>query len=388
MVAEKDKNELEPDPEDISNDETKSISGHGTSQAKYGDQNESDENIGDSFERLKKAIDTNKEEIKRSVGEVTSAALDDEESDMVAPAYLPVYTIKVNQMHIPIIIELVASIFLAWIIYIIAGFQSIIPKENAGEGVFTGVLFIIMGAVSSFLIYYIVKKRGENALKIIMGVSFFFLTFMLLWFFGDNIIYITGVDVETFYLLNNIYFVICGILATILIYRYFGEKMGVIEKNIFVLMEGVLIGVFLAVIMPTWTAVTMLIGFALWDIISVKRGPIKKIFEVINDIDIDAQREYYRQISEENNIMEKDEWMESEIEIGIGDIAFYSMLFAHFFIISGDFLYPIMGGVGVLIGAFLTLRGLMKNRIMPGLPLSIFIGLGLIGLTYLIKLIL
>ena len=74
--------------------------------------------------------------------------------------------------------------------------------------------------------------------------------------------------------------------------------MGVIEKNIFVLMEGVLIGVFLAVIVPTWTAVTMLIGFALWDIISVKRGPIKKIFEVINDIDIDAQREYYRQISE------------------------------------------------------------------------------------------
>ena len=92
---------------------------------------------------------------------------------------------------------------------------------------------------------------------------------------------------------------------------------------------------------------------------------------------------------------------EIEIEIGSGDLIFYSALVAHVFINTGAWLktvttspflltfglWFITGLVifGVLFGAYLTLRQLPQNkRILPALPFSMFIGLAMYGLGTLI----
>jgi hypothetical protein len=80
-------------------------------------------------------------------------------------------------------------------------------------------------------------------------------------------------------------------------------------------------------------------------------------------------------------------------DLGIGDLVFYSMLAAH--PLSPSFAFFYAGGIvdkfgllslwlislvtiiGVLIGFFITIRLLRSNTMLPGLPISI--GLGLTG---------
>ena len=138
-----------------------------------------------------------------------------------------------------------------------------------------------------------------------------------------------------------------------------------------------MIGAFMGFAMPLWTTIVLLIGVSIWDIISVKRGPIRGIMEIMGQIQPDEVRNFT-----------KEDFENAEIQIGIGDIAFYSMLTSGCLIntgkiaISGTQLIPlgsilvtIIAAIGILIGAFITIRALRKNAILPGLPLSILIGL-------------
>ncbi|MHA1220863.1 MAG: hypothetical protein ACTSQB_03950, partial [Candidatus Heimdallarchaeota archaeon] len=63
------------------------------------------------------------------------------------------------------------------------------------------------------------------------------------------------------------------------------------------------------------------------------------------------------------------------IELGLGDLAFFGMLFS-FALIKLGFFSAISAFIGVIIGAVITIKLLEKAKMMPGLPISI--GLGLI----------
>jgi len=127
----------------------------------------------------------------------------------------------------------------------------------------------------------------------------------------------------------------------------------------------------------------MLIGISLWDIISVKKGPIKSIMENV----VKKNPEVDKQIKlERYEILDIED---ADIEIGIGDLAFYSVLssFSIVFPLFNNREYSIvltsllLTSIGILIGTFLTVLALKKNKILPGLPLSIFIGLSLFFIT-------
>jgi presenilin-like A22 family membrane protease len=148
-------------------------------------------------------------------------------------------------------------------------------------------------------------------------------------------------------------------------------------RNIYVISIGTLIGAFMGIAMPLWTTIVLLIGVSIWDFISVKRGPIKGIMEIMGNVDPDAVRN-----------LSKEDFDQAEIQIGIGDIAFYSMLTSGCLIATntsiipgtqltmlGSIIVTVFTAMGILIGAFITIRALRKNAILPGLPLSIFIGL-------------
>jgi hypothetical protein len=130
----------------------------------------------------------------------------------------------------------------------------------------------------------------------------------------------------------------------------------------------------------------MLIGISIWDIISVKKGPIKKIMESTGNIDPDFEKKV---ASGEIQLADLED---SDLEIGIGDLAFYSMLASHTLIASlfltENWIFALLATiaaiVGIILGSKLTIRALEHNKILPGLPLSIFIGIGLVGIMVLI----
>ncbi len=288
---------------------------------------------------------------------------------------LPVFRVTAKYFVVPIIVAIILAGILAYITFYNAGIQiSAVPfsEEEFGQiggALFNGIFFTAIAGVSSFIILFLVKKRGLNALHAILSGTFLFLGVILIIFFGDGVLVIFALPVESFYVLV----VIGGVVGFLLTYIFHSDKFSSRAKNAVILIFGVLIGAFMGVIMPTWTTMMILIGISFWDIISVRRGPIKKIFQLFDP----EMQELEQKGTEKPAILSREEFKEASMEIGIGDIAFYSLLASHALISTDSILVWGFTTLGVLIGAMWTLRLIRKNKMLPGLPLSIFIGIAL-----------
>lgn len=80
-------------------------------------------------------------------------------------------------------------------------------------------------------------------------------------------------------------------------------------------------------------------------------------------------------------------------DLGLGDLVFYSMLGATAFM-HGARYFPALGllapwipfvavSLGVMAGLVLTIKLLERNYMMPGLPISTFLGLGILAAVHL-----
>jgi hypothetical protein len=295
---------------------------------------------------------------------------DDEEA-----FHMPVFRVKAKFFLVPVIVSIALAGLLAYITYYSAGIQitaTVFSEQQygtAGSAVLNGVFFFVIAAISSVLIVLIVKRRGINSLRVIMTVTFLFLGVVLFIFFGQGVLVIFNLPDFSFFVL----IAISGVLGVFMAYVFYVQKFSIQSKNVVILAFGILIGAFMGIIMPTWTTMAILIGISLWDIISVRRGPIKQLFQLI---DPEFQETEAGQAPEFEPIP-KDVFWQAAMEIGIGDIAFYSMLASQSLISTNSLFVWALTTIGILIGAFWTLRLIRKNKILPGLPLSIFIGIGM-----------
>ncbi len=309
------------------------------------------------------------------------------EKDFV-PHFLPTYRISSKFYALPIILVVIIAGILSYLTYIEAGIQidgGYLSEEEFGAlgGILNGVIFTIMAAASAFLIIYLVKKRGIDVLKYVFGLSFGFLSFFLSLFFSSIILYLLFIQfpespslVYTYNSFVNILLPIyVGIFTLFLLYGYFTSK-SIFTKNIIVLYMGLLVGASMGVLMPLWTTLAILIGISIWDIFAVlyKKGPIKEM------IDIASQGDANKDLTKKD-IQEKIESGEavydtSKLEIGIGDLAFYSMLTSSALIQANSVIVMILTAIAIIIGTGITIMGLKRNKILPGLPISIFLGIG------------
>jgi len=118
-----------------------------------------------------------------------------------------------------------------------------------------------------------------------------------------------------------------------------------------------LIGVFLGVSIPYFTAITLLLALSIYDVISVYKGPIGKIVEKAKLEEFTGAVFTYKNLT-----------------VGVGDIVFYSMLISN--VIANLGFYPYIGAAaGILIGAYAALKMLEKREVFPGLPLALVLGL-------------
>jgi len=315
------------------------------------------------------------------------------------PHFFPTYRISRKFYPLPIIIVVILAGLLAYATYVLAGIQiegGYVSEEQYGAtaGLINGIIFTVMAAISSFIIIFIVKRKGIEVLKYIFGIIFGFITFTLTVFFGQILLFLifynmpeTELVITSYYISNYILLFGTGALTLLMIYKYF-TSFSLLTKNIIVLYIGLLIGALFGVMMPLWTTLAILIGISCWDIFAVKskRGPIR------NMIDLATQKSTDDNLSAEE-LEEKIKSGEiaydtSKLEIGIGDLAFYSMLTSSALIITGNLVVMILTSIAIIIGTGITIQGLKRNKILPGLPISIFLGIATMLLSwYLVSLI-
>ncbi len=309
------------------------------------------------------------------------------EKDFV-PHFIPTYRIKSLLYPLPIVIVIVFAAILAYLTFFVAGIQieeSYVSEAEFGAlaAVLNGAIFTIMAVVSAFVIVFLIKKFGIDVLKYIFGLSFAFISFFMTLMFSEVIIYVIFVQfpettfvLKLYFLLINIYLpTLTAILVFLILYKYYTSK-SINTKNLIVLYVSLLISASMSIILPFWSTLAILIGISFWDIFGVlyKHGPIKAMIDIAsqNDDENNLTKTEIKEKIKNGEII----YDTSKLEIGIGDLAFYSLLTSSVLLHTNNVIIMVFTTVAILIGTGITISGLKRNKILPGLPISIFLGIG------------
>ena len=303
------------------------------------------------------------------------------------PHFFPTYRIKRKLYPIPIITVVLIAGVLAYLTYIEAGIQidgGYFSESEMGllGGVLNGLIYTALAGISAFIIIFVIKKKGIGVLMYIFGFSFALIGFFQTWFFGEIIIYLAFYTIPRVYYLFWVELIFFTAVFTIfMLYRYFTSK-SIKTKNFIVLYIGLLIGASMGVFMPLWTTLAILIGISCWDIFAVlyKRGPIKQLIDIASQ---PAEEEVLSEETVKQRIETGEyEYDTSKLEIGIGDLAFYSMLTSSALVQTNNLIVMILTALATIVGTGITISGLKRNKILPGLPISIFLGIGTMMLSW------
>ena len=292
-----------------------------------------------------------------------------------------------------------------------------IPGDDPGSAALNALFYVGIAFIGAFAIFFIFKYGSIKLLKAFFAIaiivtSFFFVflfvyttPYYVLELIWEGAVFRPATEWVILSLAIVLGLAFAALTVTSMVYQLTPQPIPQIMAMLF----AVLAGTFLATFLPMLASVFVMIGLSIYDIISVFKGPIKKIAEVSEEryfqennlIQEEKTEEEEKEeknsnfeeekISEETIIEEEEEEEEETstnyeprdaeyyysdyIELGLGDLAFFGMLFS-FALIRLGFFSAIAALIGVIIGAIGTIKLLEKVQMMPGLPLSI--GLGLI----------
>ena len=170
--------------------------------------------------------------------------------------------------------------------------------QAASAGLVNALTFIIPAIIGGFAIALLFKYRKKLTLKYFFGGALFFAGLFITFFFGDSILFLVQsrfynlnilafdpmnlklFDFSLIFTFNGIYLmmiIFCAVVSFYITYIISSRKFKIQTKNYALIFQSALMGAFLSVILPTYTVVILLIGLSLYDIYSVRRGPIKDI---------------------------------------------------------------------------------------------------------------
>lgn len=238
-------------------------------------------------------------------------------------------------------------------------------EEGVSFQIIDGIIFVSVAVLSSVIIVLTLKYNLERFLTIFFSIGLFLSPISILWLHGYLI---------DFYLQNGQYwfeisFTLVGLITGILTLLVFVFNKGDRHsRNSLVVFLGIILGSVFGLLLSLATFLTLIVLISIFDIYSVFKGPINKMFQKANMS--------YSPIR--NPLVKK------ETAIGIGDFIFYSSLVT-FAATNFGLAIGFASIVGLLLGVIFTERLLMRFGKFPGLPLPIFLSLAFLGFGWLIS---
>jgi presenilin-like A22 family membrane protease len=228
-----------------------------------------------------------------------------------------------------------------------------VPETNPGGGTnpmapyLNAVYFVVLVAIGASLIYILMRRKNRKTITYLIGFALS-AAFLLVSIVYYSVIFASFPDSD---------FLVLGLaILTAVLGDFAVFKLGGNAANIIVLALGGALGIFLGSAIPVYSAVIILLFLAVYDIFTVYYGPVGKIAAGgLNEL---------RGLS----------FSFKEIEMGLGDLVFYSLLCGNILFSFG--IIPCFASlVGVLVGSFITFLMLERRGMFPGLPFPIAIGL-------------
>jgi presenilin-like A22 family membrane protease len=260
-------------------------------------------------------------------------------------------SLKPGPVHlIPILASVLFGTLCAFVVSISQmGFYGITPFPE-GVGSFGNALyFVILTGVGASLLYVLLKRKSLKLVTLITGFALTAAVFMLSFIYlyaAFSIFSVPYMDASV---------LVLSIGATVL--ADFAVFQGHTRISSFVvLLLGGAFGAFLGISIPTQSTILILGFLAVYDVFTVYRGPVGKIAHV--------GLEQLRGLS----------FSFKDVQVGLGDLTFYSMLSGHVFVNFGS-ISTLAAMAGILSGCLISFKMLEKKGIFPGLPFPIFLGL-------------
>jgi presenilin-like A22 family membrane protease len=219
--------------------------------------------------------------------------------------------------------------------------------------------FVILVGLGATLLYLLLKMKRKRIINAITSLALTTAVFML------SMIYLFAAFSRfTFPSLDAVILILSSFIAALAyfaIFRIHGKLC-----DVTVLCLGGALGTFLGVTIPTLSTVLILGFLAVYDTFAVYYGPVGKIAR--------SGLDQFRGLS----------FSFRNIQMGLGDLTFYSMLSGHMLIYLG-IVSCLASIVGILLGCFLAFKMLEKRGMFPGLPFPILFGLVFGFLVWLFK---
>ncbi len=222
-----------------------------------------------------------------------------------------------------------------------------IPQTTPEGPYFNAIYFVVIIGVSASVLYLLIKYRNRKTLNFLTGfaltTAFLLLSFVyfsvILSSIPDSLLIVIGLAI------------LVAVVGDFVVFRFGGRASDIIVVGL-----GGALGVFLGANLNIPTALLILSFLAVYDIFAVYRGPVGKI--------ANSGLEQLRGLS----------FSFKEIQMGLGDLVFYSLLAGTMFI-NLNLVACVASILGILVGSYLTFLVLEKREVFPGLPFPIALGI-------------
>ncbi len=215
------------------------------------------------------------------------------------------------------------------------------------------IYFVVIIAASATIFYVLLKWKSRKMITFLTGFALTAASALLSVFYLSALLSsVTGGDILI-------------IVLSVFLTGFFDIAVFIIggkATDFAVVMLGGALGIFLGNSIPLFSAILILAFLAVYDIVAVYKGPVGKIANTGLD--------QLKGLS----------FAFKDIQMGLGDLVFYSMLCGIMLLYYGFVSYA-LSVVGVLSGSYVTFVLLQRKGIFPGLPIPILLGLttGLLG---------
>jgi presenilin-like A22 family membrane protease len=223
--------------------------------------------------------------------------------------------------------------------------------ENTPSGPFGNAFyFVILVAVSATLFYFLLKRRSKKIIKGLIVVALTTAALLL------SLVYLSAIFA---YFPSSSFLVIPLSIIISILFDFAIFRLGNLARNVAVVGVGGALGIFFGFSIPLYSAALILAFLAVYDVIAVYRGPVGKIAQSSGLDELQGLSFSFK-----------------DIQMGLGDLVFYSMLTgAMFFSFLPSILPCIVAIIGIMVGSIITFFILERKGIFPGLPFPIMLGL-------------
>jgi presenilin-like A22 family membrane protease len=222
--------------------------------------------------------------------------------------------------------------------------------DNTPAGPFGNALyFVILVAVSATLFYILLKRKNKKIIKTLIVVAMTTAALLL------SVVYLS--TLFTFYPSWSFLLIPLSIAIAVL-FDLAVFRFGSIPRNVAVVCVGGALGIFFGKFIPLYSAVAILAFLAVYDVIAVYRGPVGKIAQSSGLDELQGLSFSFK-----------------DIQMGLGDLVFYSMLTGVIFFNFMSILPTLIAIIGILAGSIITFFMLERKGMFPGLPFPILLGL-------------